>query len=154
MNENDSKQNSAHQALNHLVHESYRSKKDAYESVLVFARHFCDGAYEPNFKEYSDDALSLRRVGYLVDFLTRFLDVEKSRKAQLRSELSSVKLLLERRGELSNDGKRSKVSFFKGDKSQALSVDLLAQTWGLEAGLHPSQVPELLDMQRRGVSRP
>ena len=153
MNDNDRKQFFAHQALNHLVHETYNSKKDAYKNVLVFARHFSEGFYEPDFKEYAGDNVSLRRAGYLVDFLTRFLNVEKSLKAQLRSELNSVKLLLDNMSEMSNGEQKLKISFFKEDKSQSLSIDSLAQTWGLEAGLQPSQVPELLDMQRRAFSR-
>jgi hypothetical protein len=153
MNNSDRKQYSAHQALNHLVYETYKSKKEAYKSVLVFARHFSEGSYEPDFKEYSEDTVSLRRVGYLVDFLTRFLNVEKSRKVQLRSQLHTAKHLLETTAEMNSPQRNLKVSFFKGDKPQPLSVDSLAQTWGLEAGLHPSQSPELLDMQRRGFSQ-
>ncbi len=81
MNEYDQKQYSAHQALNYLIYEKYHAQKEAYKSVLVFARHLSEGVFEPNFKDYSDDVASLRRVGYLVDLLTRFLNVEKSRKA-------------------------------------------------------------------------
>ncbi len=139
----------AYDVLNSLVYEQYKTKKDAYDLVLLFANYLEDDSFKPDLKQYEKSSVGLRRAGYLIDFLYRFLDVDKEKKRHLKSELDSTLILLSYSESPESGDEKKRVAFFRGDTPVHLSLDSVADRWGLEAGLHPSQFKSLLDLQRR-----
>jgi len=153
----------AHRALVNLAEGNYKSQEDAYRYVIVFADKFWFKNYTPSFDEFFDNEVYLKRVGYLVDFLSKFPHVTTKRKKKLKRELSNLKSLIVDTGypnlhiksvinknEFNSDLKEdTKPTFYNEDKPDRFSYDEVAEKWGLYKGLHASILKELLNMQRR-----
>ena len=149
-------QTSVNEALNRLVCGEYETKAEAHAFIFLFAQSLLEepslfeDCLNTSFEKYKSDELSLRRVGYLFDFLTRFLAQEKTRKLRLREQIKNVKLSL---ANIEGTKKKSTYCFYENETPNPLSIDELANIWGLEAGIHASKLKELLDLQRRVTAK-